>query len=228
MPGKWDAGTRGGSVSRAMRWAGMYLAMVCARRRSTIVWKNGNVTLVPPDEPIANEEKVRNNADEGSPRWDISQERQFVETILGQRFNFFLVFFALICAGALNAREWASYLQTSILTLGALICFALALAIMRAQHKLDLILAELGKDSRHPFTFINARAGRWSMRWLIGYGVPVACTAALAIAAILSHYHLLGAPSPPACAPDRALEKSLGFDAPRALPLGAGTAPGSK
>ena len=73
------------------------------------------------DEVRDREVKVRNN-DSISPRWDISQERAFIETLLGQRFNFFLVFFALISAGALNARGWPSWVQSAVLALGAIIC----------------------------------------------------------------------------------------------------------
>ena len=35
--------------------------------------------------------------------WDMSQERAFLENLLSQRFNFFLVFFSLVVAGVLAA-----------------------------------------------------------------------------------------------------------------------------
>ena len=36
---------------------------------------------------------------------DLSQEREFMENLLNQRFNFLLVFFSLVIAGALAARS---------------------------------------------------------------------------------------------------------------------------
>lgn len=42
--------------------------------------------------------------DKTSPVWDMSQERAFIENLLGQRFNFFLVFFSLTVAGSVNAK----------------------------------------------------------------------------------------------------------------------------
>ena len=41
--------------------------------------------------------------DEKPPVWDMSQERAFIETLLNQRFNFFLAFFSLVIVGAWGA-----------------------------------------------------------------------------------------------------------------------------
>lgn len=115
----------------------------------------------------------------------MSQERAFVENLLGQRFNFLLVFFSITVAGAVNARD--SVLQAFVLTMGGVISLFLKLAIGRAQQKLDLILDLLFKDENHPAALIDKMAeGRASQRRLIGYWIPSLCFAALAGSAALA------------------------------------------
>jgi hypothetical protein len=71
--------------------------------------------------------------DSSSPVWDMSHERAFMETLLGQRFNFFLVFFSFVLAGALNSHT-QRYFQL-ILSLGTIICWRLALVVIRTQQE---------------------------------------------------------------------------------------------
>ena len=113
-----------------------------------------------------------------SPRWDISQERAFTETLLGQRFNYFLIFFSLVVAGAVNAKDAVT--QALVLSMGAAICFCLMLTIYRAQQKLDLIIGVLMKDSEHPVSVIDGLAKGPSRRRLIGYYIPAFCSVMLA------------------------------------------------
>lgn len=136
--------------------------------------------------------KVRDNSkpNEGvaytSPRWDVSQERAFIETLLGQRMGFLLVFFGLVIAGAVNART-LPIVQFSILACGTLFAAMLALAIGRAQKKLDLLLSVLKQDPHHPVTIIDEMAGpSGSKRKLIGYAIPWLCVLALTCASIAS------------------------------------------
>ena len=126
---------------------------------------------------------VRNNALDGAgktPIWDISQERAFLETLLGQRFNFLLVFFSISIAGAVNAREVAT-LQAIVLSVGTVITLLLAMAIFRAQEKLDIALKIIfDEDPSHPASILTSRARKGgSRRKIVGYGVPVICTATL-------------------------------------------------
>lgn len=59
-----------------------------------------------------------------SPVWDMSQERMFIENLLCQRFNYFLIFFSLTIAGFSNAKnEW---IGETMLILGAVIITMLA------------------------------------------------------------------------------------------------------
>ena len=121
-----------------------------------------------------------NTQDRTTPRWDMSQERAFIENLLGQRFNFLLVFFSIVVAGSVQARE-LPLLQALVLTLGAGIVLCLTLVIARAQQKLDIILGLLFENQQHPARVANDRARGGSRRKLIGYVVPRICFCTLAI-----------------------------------------------
>lgn len=123
--------------------------------------------------------------DKKSPVWDMSQERSFIETLLNQRFNFFLVFFSLVIGGGINAK---TQLQLQlILTLGSIIVVLLSLVIARTQRKLDLIIDDLKTDPSHPLKIIDDLAGpSGSKRHIIGYWIPPLCSAALVLGSILA------------------------------------------
>ena len=129
--------------------------------------------------------------------WDWSQERQFIENLLCQRFNFFLLFYSLVIAGALTARSPEHF--KAVLVLGALLVTLFALPLFRAQQKLDLIIAKLFEDPAHPAKLSDdlARGGAgapWYIRWvvrgsrrrLIGYGIPLICSLSMIVGAILA------------------------------------------
>ena len=132
---------------------------------------------------------VRDNASTDSPstpRWDISQERAFLENLLGQRFNFFLVFFGLVIAGSIQVRALPQ-IQALILAFGTIVSFLMMLTLFRAQAKLDLIFGLLIKDPHHPFTVITQMAGSGgSMRRHIGKTIPIVCVSALGIMTFLA------------------------------------------
>ncbi len=119
-----------------------------------------------------------------SPSWDGSQERMFIETVLNQRFNFLLVFVGLIVTGAINAKS-DKPLQAAVLALGAFVCLLLSITICRAHQKLDIIMRTLYSDSSHPAGMVNQAVGGRSVRWIIGWGIPLLCTLALTTGAVL-------------------------------------------
>lgn len=100
----------------------------------------------------------RYDRDKASPVWDMSQERVFLETLLNQRFGFFVVFFGVVIAGAANAKVQQHL--TIILTLGFVIELLLWPLIYRAQYKLDLIVEYLTSDESHPMTIIDEEVGK--------------------------------------------------------------------
>jgi len=128
--------------------------------------------------------------DEASPVWDMSQERAFIENLLNQRFNFFLVFFSIVLAGSINAKT-QTHLQI-ILGLGCVICVLFTMVLRRSQEKLDLILADLWRDESHPSYIIDKSAKKCgSRRRYIGIWIPRFCCAALIIGFILSIFDVL-------------------------------------
>ncbi len=128
--------------------------------------------------------------DGDSPVWDMSQERAFIENLLGQRFNFFLIFFSLVVAGALNAKSQLHF--QIVLTIGGIICGLFAQVLARSQQKLDLILDDLFQDSTHPARIIDDRAKpKRGKRKIIGILIPQICVSVLVMGAIFAWFGLL-------------------------------------
>ncbi len=130
------------------------------------------------------------------PDWSLSQEREFLETLLGQRFNFLLVFFSLVIMAALTAETQAG--TTATFALGTVVSLLASFPIARAQLKLDLVLrrlegnhparqtdewAQTDKSTAPPFICILAGG---SSRRMIGYWIPLVCWLSLGFGALLS------------------------------------------
>jgi hypothetical protein len=129
--------------------------------------------------------------DKTSPVWDMSQERVLMEQNLAQRFNFFLVFFALVVAGALNSRT-QPHLQI-VLTLGTVVASVLAAALSRTAERLDKVLEELRSDPSHPYTIIGRRVGRAVIRRTLWQHLPLFCSGCLLVGSVLAWFGLLQA-----------------------------------
>jgi hypothetical protein len=129
--------------------------------------------------------------DEKSPVWDMSQERQFIENLLSQRFNYFLLFYSISVAGFVNAKS--EFYAQIILTLGAIITFLFASVLQRSQQKLDIILSDLFKDDSHPAKIIDELAGgsKGSKRRIIGYWIPLICSWTLIAGAIFHFCYMI-------------------------------------
>lgn len=132
--------------------------------------------------------------DESSPVWDMSQERVFIETLLNQRFNFFLIFFSLVVGGALNTKVQLHF--QLVLTLGTLVCLLFAAVLERSQEKFDLIFKDLHTDLTHPLTIIDrrARSGGSRRKW-IGRFIPAVCCVGLITASCAAWLGWLPVPS---------------------------------
>lgn len=131
--------------------------------------------------------------DKASPVWDMSQERAYMETLLNQRFNFFLVLFSLIIAGALNSKVQI-HLQL-ILTIGTIIILLFGSVLRRSQEKLDLAIADLFTDETHPATILDRRAKKGgSRRKLIGVYIPWFVSITLVVGTILAWFNIITTP----------------------------------
>ena len=133
-----------------------------------------------------------------SAAWDLAQERQFLENLLCQRFDFLLVFYSLIVAAAFTATEWRN--AVAALVLGMILCFMSSLPIARAQYRLDVILdhleeletsalresrelAEANQGRRAPGV-LRLVANRSQRRW-VGYYIPAVCWISLLVCLLL-------------------------------------------
>jgi len=123
--------------------------------------------------------------DKTPPVWDMSQERAFIENLLGQRFNFFLVFFSIVMAGSVNAK---TQLQLQLLLgIGVVICVLFASVLRRSQEKLDIILNDLFTDETHPAKIVDMRARPCgSRRRIIGILIPRICCGILILGFVFS------------------------------------------
>jgi len=131
--------------------------------------------------------------DKVGPVWDMSQERAFLENLLVQRFNFFLVFFSIVMAGSVNAKTQP---QLEIVWgIGSIICVLFALVLTRSQEKLDLILQDLFTDPSHPATIIDQRSSKGgSRRRVLGIWIPRLCCCILIVGFVLSLFGVLTVP----------------------------------
>jgi hypothetical protein len=122
--------------------------------------------------------------------WDMSQERAFIENLFCQRFNFFIVIFSLVIAGAASANTQPKLI--AILSIGFLLCFLVALTIYRSYVKLIWILKSLHKLKDHPVGAssegikILRMPKLFGVNWIIGWLIPLLCCLVLLVGAILS------------------------------------------
>jgi len=114
--------------------------------------------------------------------WDMSQERQLTENLVGLRFNFFIVFFSVLLAGAIDAKTQLD--MQLVLSIGSLISSIFTMALLRTSRRLDIILNILKRDSTHPYTIVSQRIGGQSVRRILWRMLPTICTALVCIGAI--------------------------------------------
>jgi hypothetical protein len=104
--------------------------------------------------------------------WDLSQERVFMENLFCQRFNFFIVIFSLVIAGAASANTQPKL--DAILWLGFVLCTLVALTLYRNYVKLIWILRSLHKIPEHPVAQAAAHVEQLGLRGLFGVNPSLA------------------------------------------------------
>lgn len=120
----------------------------------------------------------------------LEEERQFVEEILNERFNFFMVFFSIIAAGAASTSN--QVLFRWILSLGAFISVFLTFAIYRSYFKQRILFKQFKIDNPdHAAAWADDEAKRtckslFTVVWILGWFIPIVCTVAISIAALLA------------------------------------------
>ena len=111
--------------------------------------------------------------------------QQYLEHLVNTRFNFFLLFVAVVVGASMSSDSPSG--TVLILIIGALVSVPVALTIARAQLKLDLAFARVLEDENDPARIINDEArGRFppSMGKWIGYWIPLFCVGLLVVGAI--------------------------------------------
>ena len=134
---------------------------------------------------------------EDPPSWDLSQERVHMENLFCQRFNFFIVIFALVIAGASGANTQVKL--AALLWIGFVLCVLIALTIYRNYVKLIWILQSLHQIPSHPVA--EAGVAAKNLRWrglfgvnsIIGIVIPTICCAVLLVGAIAASLEYLKA-----------------------------------
>lgn len=116
--------------------------------------------------------------------WDLSQERQFMENLVGNRFNWLMVLFGVILVYAFSVQGLDE--RCTILCCGTIVVFAMAYTVHRAQVKLDYILRLLHRTNGHPVRRIGHFTKRYPKgsgmsTWLVGTIIPFGCAAILLI-----------------------------------------------
>lgn len=127
------------------------------------------------------------------PNWD--SERDLHERVLANRFHFFLVFFSLVIAGSLAAKE--QLFLDIVLGIGAVISILIALTIIRIQAKTDFVISKLHENKDHAATIVHEEVSTLECicprKW-IGYFIPPVCVVTLITGFILAILGILEVP----------------------------------
>ena len=128
--------------------------------------------------------------------WNIYQERAFIENLLCQRFNFFILLFSLIITSAATVKSDNMLLFNIIVISGILLCSCVGITIIRIYSKLDVILKMIYKyESPAMFKEIQDEANKYKFSFvnvnsLIGFYIPVSCVFILIVLLILMNVYL--------------------------------------
>ncbi len=122
--------------------------------------------------------------------WDLSQERVFYENLLARRFDFFLVIFSLVVAGAVTADTKGELV--SVLIVGLVLSLLMGFAVYRIFTKVIMILRILHRTDGHPVKImgIKTKEAKWPLSFpvndIFGYIVPIFCNLVLFVGLLLA------------------------------------------
>lgn len=122
--------------------------------------------------------------------WSMSEERVFMENLLCQRFNFFLVLFALFLAGGFGASGGQ---KSIIFGIGFFVELMMWSMVYRAHVKHDWIMKFLYEQKDHPVAQVNEAikakgfVGLVSVSKVTGVIMPLFSTLILGILAWYYH-----------------------------------------
>lgn len=122
--------------------------------------------------------------------WNMSDEREFMENLLCQRFNFFLVMFSLVLTAAFTSQSQLG--RTLILATGVVLSVMVWLTIYRAHVKHHWIMQHLYGRPEHPAAIVNTEVKKLgvksfrSVSRFIGVGIPLLCILLMLVFTVIS------------------------------------------
>lgn len=122
--------------------------------------------------------------------WSMSEEREFMEKLLCQRFNFFLLTFSLILTAAFTTSSGND--RTLILLAGDILAILIGFTILRAHIKHHFIMTGLYSRKEHPAAIVNNAINKmgpdslFTVSRMIGIWIPSACVLILFLFTVLS------------------------------------------
>ena len=116
-----------------------------------------------------------------SGQWSFSDEREFVENLFCQRFNFLLLAYSVVIAGAVATGN--QLLFNIILTAGFIITTITAAVVHRAYVKLIATLRICYRIPTHPLPIVDKEVATWTfakqgfpVNELLGIVLPSLCS----------------------------------------------------
>jgi hypothetical protein len=123
--------------------------------------------------------------------WNLSNEREFVENLFCQRFNFMLVLYSLFIAAAASANTQLKLI--AILGLGGLVTMLTSFTIWRAYVKLIVNFKMLYRLEDHPISVVAKENNLQSpikrafpVNSILGIWIPLICSSSLVAGFILA------------------------------------------
>jgi hypothetical protein len=112
------------------------------------------------------------------------EELAFLERAIDRRLAIFLVVCIVVIAGALASGS--ASLSAVGFSIGSFICWLLALSIILTTRKAGAVAHVLKKEGENTFAKIETKLYSKSIRWILGYIIPVFCAVILTMGSVAS------------------------------------------
>ncbi|MCL6097722.1 MAG: ATP synthase subunit I [Bacteroidetes bacterium] len=132
----------------------------------------------------------RNMSDDSDLIERLNRDRIGAETVLNQRFVLFLVVFAVVIVSALNSQKKIFFL--SLLFVGLIICWVLAYIVVTAARRVGYLVKQIHVNDPES-KIADRKGGGRSVRFLLGYFIPIFCSALLTIAFLTGAFGFMDA-----------------------------------
>lgn len=86
-----------------------------------------------------------------NPSRTLDQEREYIEGLLNDRFNYYLVFASLLLLATFGNNSLTDEVRAILLLAGALVSGLIAYTVGRTRHLLEVLLNRLRADESHPY-----------------------------------------------------------------------------